>query len=42
MVDPSSPEVPQVERMLQAALAAAGPNAPPGPNVPTTTSVPGS
>ena len=35
-VDPSSPEVPDVEAVLKAALAAAGPNAPPGPNAPTT------
>ncbi len=35
-VDPSSPEVPDVEAVLKAALAAAGPNASPGPNAPTT------
>jgi Tetratricopeptide repeat len=40
MVDPASPEVPQVEQLLRTALAAAGPNVPPGPNAPTTTAAP--
>ena len=31
-VDPSSPEVPQVEQLLQEATKAAGPDVPPGPN----------
>jgi hypothetical protein len=31
-VDPSSPEVPQVEQLLQQAIAAAGPNLPPAPS----------
>ena len=35
-VDPSSPEVPDVEQVLKEAIAAAGPNVPPGPNAPTT------
>lgn len=34
MVDPSSPEVPQVAQLLQAAIKAAGTNVPPGPNAP--------
>ena len=33
-VDPSSPEVPQVEQLLQQAIAAAGPSVPAGPNAP--------
>jgi hypothetical protein len=37
MVDPSSPEVPQVEQLLRTAIAAAGPAVSPGPNAPTTT-----
>jgi hypothetical protein len=43
-VDPSSPEVPDVEQVLKEAIAAAGPNVPPGPNAPTTvpSSTPGS
>jgi hypothetical protein len=40
LVDPSSPEVPQVEQLLQTAIAAAGSNVPPGPNAPTTTKAP--
>ncbi len=32
-VDPSSPEVPQVEQLLQEAIKAAGPDVPPAPNV---------
>jgi hypothetical protein len=35
-VDPSSPQVPDVEAVLKAAIAAAGPNVPPGPNAVTT------
>jgi hypothetical protein len=37
LVDPSSPEVPQVEQLLRAAIAAAGAKVPAGPNAPTTT-----
>jgi tetratricopeptide (TPR) repeat protein len=33
-VDPSSPEVPEVEQLLQQAIKAAGPDVPPGPNAP--------
>ncbi|HSS11249.1 MAG TPA: hypothetical protein VLL25_15295 [Acidimicrobiales bacterium] len=33
-VDPSSPEVPQVQQLLQQAMIAAGPSVPPGPNSP--------
>jgi tetratricopeptide (TPR) repeat protein len=34
-VDPSSPEVPQVQQLLQQAITAAGPDVPPGPNAPS-------
>ena len=34
LVDPSSPEIPQVTQLLQAAIKAAGPNVPAGPNAP--------
>ena len=36
LVSPSAPEVPQVEKLLQTAITAAGPNVPPGPNAPPT------
>ena len=39
-VDPSSPEVPQVETVLKQAIAAAGPNVPPGPNAPKASEAP--
>jgi hypothetical protein len=41
-VDPSSPQVPQVEAVLKQAIAAAGPNLPPGPNAPNASEAPGS
>jgi hypothetical protein len=34
LVNPTSPEVPQVQQLLQAAISAAGKNVPPGPNAP--------
>ena len=39
-VDPSSPEVPQVEQLLQEAIKAAGPDVPPGPNAAGQTGTP--
>jgi hypothetical protein len=39
-VDPSSPEVPQVERLLAEAIKAAGPTVPAGPNAPAATTAP--
>jgi hypothetical protein len=39
-VDPSSPEVPDVEAVLKQAIAAAGPNVPPGPYAPTASEAP--
>ena len=37
IVDPSAPQVPQVQTLLQEAIKAAGPSVPAGPNAPTTT-----
>jgi hypothetical protein len=37
LVDPTNAEVPQVEQMLSAAIAAAGPNVPPAPNAASST-----
>jgi tetratricopeptide (TPR) repeat protein len=37
IVDPSAPQVPQVQTLLQEAIKAAGPSVPAGPNAPPTT-----
>jgi hypothetical protein len=39
-IDPGSPQVAQVQSLLQEAIRAAGPNLPPGPNAPSTTAAP--
>ena len=39
-VDPSAPQVPQVQQLLEQAIQAAGPKVPPGPLAATTTTAP--